>query len=158
MKDKPTFQDIAQEWIDFIGDDARLIAHNADFDRGFINAELERAGYSAVAESRFFDTLPLAKERFPGQKVSLDALCKKYSIDNTKRVYHGALLDSELLLEVYIELKGGRQKKFTLVQDFGGGDAITRGAREKRVFTVSAEEKAVHQEFLETITDPIWHK
>ena len=108
LADKPTFADIADEFIAFI-DGAHLVAHNAGFDIAFINAELERLGQPAVDQNRVVDTLAIAKRKHPMGPNSLDALCRRYGIDNSHRTKHGALLDSELLAEVYIELIGGKQ-------------------------------------------------
>ncbi|MFZ1814862.1 MAG: DNA polymerase III subunit epsilon [Rhizobiaceae bacterium] len=114
LRDKPTFSVIVADFIEFVGD-GMLVAHNAGFDMGFINAELARLGQSAIPPSRIIDTLMLARKRHPMGPNSLDALCQRYGINNSHRTYHGALLDSELLAEVYIELNGGRQA--TLVLD-----------------------------------------
>jgi len=108
LSDKPLFNDIVQDFIDFIGD-AALVAHNASFDMGFINAELVRANRSVINLERVIDTLQIARRKHPFGPNSLDALCQRYNIDNSKRTKHGALLDSEILAEVYIELTGGRQ-------------------------------------------------
>jgi DNA polymerase III subunit epsilon len=108
LKGKPKFKDILTEFRTFIGED-QLIIHNAPFDVGFLNAELEQVGAPLIAFSRVTDTLLLARKRHPTASNSLDALCRRYGIDNAKRTKHGALLDSELLAEVYLELIGGRQ-------------------------------------------------
>src|SRR5690606_32784324 len=115
LRDKPKFREIAQDFMDFIGD-APLIIHNAAFDIGFINAEFQRVRHPAVGMDRVVDTLALAKRKFPGMPNSLDALCKRFSIDNSKRTFHGALLDSWLLAEVYLELLGERQATLSLAQ------------------------------------------
>ncbi|MDO5642731.1 MAG: DNA polymerase III subunit epsilon [Paracoccus sp. (in: a-proteobacteria)] len=114
LKDKPLFSDIAAEFLEFIGTDARLVIHNAAFDMKFLNAELKRAGHPALPWSRALDTLALAREKFPGAQNSLDALCRRFGIDNSARTLHGALLDSEILAEVYLELIGGRQPDLIL--------------------------------------------
>jgi DNA polymerase-3 subunit epsilon len=114
LKDKPPFADVAQQIIDFFGD-ARWVAHNATFDMGFINAEFGRIGLPAIAGERVTDTLALARRKNPMGPNSLDALCRRYGIDNSHRAKHGALLDSELLAEVYIEMLGGRQAALGLV-------------------------------------------
>lgn len=116
LRGKPKFAQIAQEFIDFIADDAKLVIHNASFDMKFLNAELKRAGYPVIPWSRALDTLAVAREKFPGSPASLDALCRRFGIDNSSRELHGALLDSELLAEVYLELIGGRQPDFMLDQ------------------------------------------
>jgi DNA polymerase-3 subunit epsilon len=108
LADKPSFADIAEEFIEFI-DGAHLVAHNAGFDIAFINAELARLGHPSVEQNRVIDTLAIAKRKHPMGPNSLDALCRRYGIDNSRRTKHGALLDSELLAEVYIELIGGKQ-------------------------------------------------
>ncbi|MGC6472653.1 MAG: DNA polymerase III subunit epsilon [Parvibaculales bacterium] len=108
LKDKPLFEDEAHSFLEFIGD-ARLIFHNAPFDMKFLNFELERAGHAPLSFDRVTDTLVMAREKFPGMRNSLDALCQRFGVDNTGREYHGALLDSLLLADVYLELIGGRQ-------------------------------------------------
>lgn len=113
LRDKPVFAAIAQAFIDFIGD-AKLVIHNAGFDMKFINAELGRIGRPALPMDRAIDTLAIARRRFPGSPASLDALCRRFGIDNSSRTLHGALLDSEILAEVYLELIGGRQPDFGL--------------------------------------------
>lgn len=113
LADKPIFDAIAEEFLAFI-DGARLVAHNASFDMGFINAELERLGHPAITADRVVDTLAIAKRKHPMGPNSLDALCRRYGIDNSRRTKHGALLDSEILAEVYIELIGGKQAALSL--------------------------------------------
>ena len=113
LRDKPLFKQIAQGFIDFIGD-AKLVIHNAAFDMKFINAELKWVGASPIPWERAIDTLEIARRKFPGSPASLDALCRRYGIDNSARTLHGALLDSEILAEVYLELIGGRQPDFAL--------------------------------------------
>src|ERR1700694_691088 len=115
LKDKPFFAEVADELIAFIGD-APLVAHNASFDLNFINAELERAGRAAIARDRIVDTLLLARRKHPGSPNRLDDLCARYSIDNSRRAKHGALLDAEILAEVYLELIGARQAQLILVE------------------------------------------
>ena len=115
LKDKPTFAEVADELIAFIGE-APLVAHNASFDLNFINAEFERAGRAAIARDRLVDTLLLARRKHPGSPNRLDDLCTRYGIDNSRRVKHGALLDAEILAEVYLELIGGRQAQLILVE------------------------------------------
>ena len=110
---KPLFKDVAQEFLDFIGD-SQLIAHNADFDRGFVNESLIRAGFDPIPTSRFTDTLRIARAKFPGSPASLDALCKRFDVSLASRDKHGAIIDSELLAQVYLELKGGRARSLEL--------------------------------------------
>lgn len=109
LKDKPPFADVVEEILEFFGDDGKWIAHNATFDMGFVNAELARLGQPPILPDRVIDTLSLARRKHPMGPNSLDALCRRYGIDNSHRTKHGALLDSELLAEVYIEMIGGRQ-------------------------------------------------
>lgn len=116
LRDQPKFAEIAHGFLDFIGDDAKLIIHNASFDMKFLNAELKRAGFPTLPWSRALDSLALAREKFPGAPASLDALCRRFKVDNSGRDLHGALLDSELLAEVYLELIGGRQPDLVLDQ------------------------------------------
>ena len=113
LSDKPVFSDIADDFISFIGE-AKLVAHNASFDLGFLNAELARVGRAPIEGERIIDTLQLARRKYPFGPNTLDALCQRLSIDNSKRTKHGALLDAEILAEVYIELRGGRQKDLGL--------------------------------------------
>lgn len=116
VSDKPKFGDIAEEFTVFIGNDP-IVAHNAEFDLGFINSELRRIGRAALELNRIVDTLALARKRFPGQSNSLDALCNRFGVDRSRRVKHGALVDVEILAEVYAELRGGRQTTLTLQVD-----------------------------------------
>ncbi|SMX24987.1 DNA polymerase III subunit epsilon [Boseongicola aestuarii] len=113
LRDKPVFKSIAQDFLDFIGD-AKLVIHNAAFDIKFLNAELGWLGLPAIPWDQAIDTLAIARKKFPGSPASLDALCRRYGIDNTARTLHGALLDSEILAEVYLEMIGGRQPDFGL--------------------------------------------
>jgi DNA polymerase-3 subunit epsilon len=115
LKDKPRFDEVADDLIAFIGE-APLVAHNAAFDLNFINAEFERAGRAVIARERMVDTLLLARRKHPGSPNRLDDLCARYSIDNSRRAKHGALLDAEILAEVYLELIGGRQAQLILVE------------------------------------------
>jgi DNA polymerase-3 subunit epsilon len=124
LKDKPLFAEVADELIAFIGD-APLVAHNASFDLNFINAEFDRAGRAAIARDRIIDTLLLARRKHPGSPNRLDDLCARYSIDSSRRVKHGALLDAEILAEVYLELVGGRQAQLILVET--GNDSAAAG-------------------------------
>jgi DNA polymerase-3 subunit epsilon len=154
LKDKPLFAEIADDLLDFIAD-APLVAHNAMFDLGFLNAELERAGKTLVARERLIDTLLLARRKHPGVSNRLDDLCQRYGIDNSRRTKHGALLDAELLAEVYLELIGARQAQLGLVEA-GAGDR--RGARTAVVAVrtrptplpprLSAEEREAHTVFI----------
>lgn len=163
LSDKPLFRDVAHELLDFIGD-SPLIAHNAGFDFGFLNAELALCEREAVCTSRMVDTVALARKRHPGAKLSLDALCTRYGIDRSHRVKHGALLDAELLAQVYVELKGGRQIGLELAADAVAEQAAPAAVRqapegprrEPRPHSASAEELARHREFMAGIENPLW--
>ncbi len=164
VKDKPTFIEVYSEFLDFVKD-AKLIIHNAEFDMKFINWELENVGAPPIGWKHVIDTLAMARQKFPGSPANLDALCRRYNIDNSSRTYHGALLDSELLAEVYLELLGGRQRGLSLGADdqsaksqLKGAKSASRQVREARIFTVSAEELAAHAELLEKLNDPLWKK
>jgi DNA polymerase III subunit epsilon len=132
LKDKPRFADVAAELAEFIGD-APLIAHNASFDLGFLNAELERVGLPIVARERLVDTLLLARRKYPGGSNRLDDLCQRFGIDNSRRTKHGALLDAELLAEVYLELIGARQAQLGLVSATLAPVAVIQSTRVVRV-------------------------
>ncbi|RMF36264.1 MAG: DNA polymerase III subunit epsilon [Alphaproteobacteria bacterium] len=123
LRSKPVFSAIADAFLNFLGD-ARLVIHNAAFDMGFLNAELDNCGRARIEETRAIDTVAMARRMFPGAQASLDALCRRFGIDNSQRDKHGALLDAELLAEVYLELVGGRQPGLTLQ---GPGRADDRG-------------------------------
>ncbi len=114
LRDKPVFRAVGQAFLDFIGDDAQLVIHNAPFDMKFLNVELEKIGLPTIPMSRATDTVQMARKKFPGSPASLDALCRRFGIDNSARTKHGALLDSEILAEVYLELIGGRQPDLVL--------------------------------------------
>jgi DNA polymerase-3 subunit epsilon len=162
LSDKALFAHQVEDLLDFIGD-SPLVAHNASFDFGFLNMELQRCGRMAVCTSRMIDTVALARVRHPGAKLSLDALCTRYGIDRSHRVKHGALLDAELLAQLYIELTGGRQIGLGLV-DNGSADAgqvvvaaqSSRVYREPRPHAASEEELARHRAFIEKIKDALW--
>lgn len=156
LSDQPLFAEVVEEFLEFVGD-APLVAHNADFDMRFINAELDRAGHPTLLPARFVDTLVLARERFPGQQNSLDALCRRMGVDNSNRTLHGALLDSQLLAEVYLELTGGRQAGLALdVAAQGPSAARVRKQRAPRPHAPSASEKAAHDAFVAALPDAIW--
>ena len=162
LKGYPCFKDVVDEFLAFIGEDACLVAHNAMFDMGFINAELENVGKQLIESSRFIDTLDIAKKLFPGARNNLDALCRRFNIDNSDRTKHGALIDSELLAKVYLELLGGEEPSM----DFSAQSVLKEKAsisseakvfRPSRHFEVSAEELAEHETFLsEKLKDAVW--
>ena len=161
LSDKPLFNVRVGDLIDFLGD-APLVAHNAGFDFGFLNGELERCGRAAVGMARMVDTLPIARSRHPGAKHTLDALCSRYGIDRSHRVLHGALLDAQLLAQVYVELMGGRQIGLGLVAEVRSTNerpvaaAAPRVVRPPRHFTPTAGELEAHRAFMEGIADPLW--
>jgi DNA polymerase-3 subunit epsilon len=128
LRDKPRFAEVAEDFLAFIGEDARLVIHNARFDMHFLNWELKKAGYAAMPDSRAIDTLEIARMQFPGAQNTLDALCRRFRVDNSGRTLHGALLDSELLAEVYLGLRGGRQPGLVLESAAGGLAAVQSGA------------------------------
>lgn len=165
VKDKPTFAECYMDFIDFIGKDSKLVIHNAEFDMKFINYQLGKVGHPAISWSRVIDTLGIARKKFPGSPANLDALCRRFEIDNTERTYHGALLDSELLAEVYLELIGGRQHGLGLAAEKAGSAAqasqnqkANRKFREPRIHQISDTEKAAHAALLDKLDDPIWKK
>ncbi|MDR5652669.1 DNA polymerase III subunit epsilon [Ruixingdingia sedimenti] len=167
LRDKPVFARIAADFVEFIAD-ARLVIHNATFDMKFLNFELGLLGYPAMPANRALDTLAMARSRFPGAPASLDALCRRFGVDNSARTKHGALLDSEILAEVYLELIGGRQPGLTLAV----GPATPRAGSAETLGTwrpgprpralpprVTAEETAAHAAFVGAMGDAaIWKK
>lgn len=163
LSDKPRFRERAGELLAFLGE-APLVAHNASFDFGFLNKELAICGMAPVCKSRMVDTVALARVRHPGAKLSLDALCTRYGIDRSHRTRHGALLDSELLAQVYVELTGGRQIGLELAADRSPaslpntvGTARARPFRAARAFVASDAELIAHAAFLETVSNPLWN-
>ena len=162
LSDKPRFAESVDELLAFFGD-SPLIAHNAMFDLGFLNSELAMCGRPPVAKSQTIDTVALARVRHPGAKLSLDALCSRYGIDRSHRTKHGALLDAELLAQVYVELLGGRQIGLELAADSQIETIVTitrvereRVFREPRPHAASEGERAAHAKFLESVKTPLW--
>ena len=159
LKQQPTFGDISAEFINFLSD-STLIIHNAPFDLAFINMELSNLNLASIPPERVIDTLLLARKKFPGAQASLDALCRRFSIDNRHRDLHGALVDAALLADVYIELIGGKEptlglsarKAKTVAND------TTRIYQKPRSFPVSEEELEQHRAFVATLINPIWEK
>ena len=158
LSEFPTMSDIIEEFLEFIGV-APLVIHNAEFDLRFLNAELARLDKPALSIKRAIDTVRLARERFPGVSVSLNALCKRFSIDNSSRSFHGALLDAHLLALVYLELVGGKQQGFELSTKEIANEVIATDGnrRDPRNFAVKDEELRAHDRFLAKITKPIWN-
>lgn len=159
LEGQPKFAEVVDDFLAFVGDDA-LIAHNARFDFGFLNAELKRAGRKPLDMGRMVDTLDMARERFPGMPNSLDALCRRFGVDLSARTTHNALLDCKLLAEVYVELMGGRQHGLGLVADGEQAPAVVYdGPVARTVVHVrpSAAELATHASFVDKLKDPIWN-
>lgn len=156
---KPRFAEIADDLLAFL-DDGPLVAHNAPFDFGFLDAELARLGRAPLDRARMVDTLALAKARFPGLPNSLDALCRRFAIDLSERTTHNALLDCRLLAQVYVELTGGRQRGLSLAGAAGPGLAAVAyaaaGPRTPRRIVPSAAEQAAHATFVARLKDPVW--
>ena len=166
LSDKPLFADRVGELLEFLGD-SNLVAHNARFDFGFLNHELGRCGRPEISLDRMVDTVVMARAAHPGAKHSLDALCSRYGIDRSHRVKHGALLDAELLAQVYIELTGGRQIGLGLAEtdisvDSAPADSVSveavtsRPQRPPRIFTPLSEELERHRLFVQSLNDPLW--
>ena len=164
LKDKPLFRDVADEFLTFIGD-APLVIHNAGFDHGFLCAELKRVERALIARERLVDTLMLARRKHSAGPYNLDALCARYGIDNSRRTKHGALLDAEILAEVYLELIGGRQAQLGLAEHVSGqgnmvdGVAVVRQRSTVLTTRVSNEDRAAHRAFVATLGDhALWLK
>jgi DNA polymerase III subunit epsilon len=159
LKDKPLFSQRVDEFLEFI-EDAMLVIHNAAFDLKFLNAELTRLGFPGIPGSRATDTLAMARKKFPGSPAGLDALCKRFGIDTTARTKHGALLDAELLAEVYVELLGGKQ----VVLALDPHAYVTNGSDEKervtfypaRNFPITLDEVQAHEDMLVKLKKPVW--
>lgn len=163
LSTQPCFTDVAEDFIAFLGD-GDLVIHNAEFDLKFLNAELALIGRPPLDGFTVIDTVALARRKFPGAPASLDALCRRFGVDNSGRELHGALLDAQLLAEVYLELMGGRQPGLGLAADAADqaeADSQARAARKTRAprpHGASAEEGVAHAAFVESLTDPLWNK
>jgi DNA polymerase-3 subunit epsilon len=165
LADKPLFADIVDDFLAFIGEDSLLIAHNAEFDFGFVDAELKRCRRITLDRARMVDTVAMARKLHPGAKHSLDALCMRYGIDRSHRTLHGALLDAELLTLVYIELTGGRQIGLGLADAATHSEAALgfvvavgeRPFRPARPHTASDAERARHAKFIDGIKGALWN-
>lgn len=161
LKDHPPFKDIGDLFLEFIGD-APLVIHNAKFDMKFLNAELLSHGWPEMAFSRAICTLTMARKKFPGSPASLDALCKKFGVDNKARDKHGALLDAELLAQVYLELIGGKQPGLSLDFSSSGSESSSaetqenRGFRPARTHQPTPEEQDLHRVLVGKLKDPLW--
>lgn len=154
LKEYPVFSEVIDDFLEFIGDDSMLVAHNASFDMNFLNYELAKINRPKIKQERVIDTLEMARMLFPGARASLDALCKRFNIDTSDRTKHGALIDSELLAKVYLELIGGIEPKLIDEKKSSGGktqfiNSVGRKEyREPRVFLLSEDEQKAHEEFL----------
>jgi DNA polymerase-3 subunit epsilon len=164
LSDKPRFPDRAEELLEFLGD-APLVAHNASFDFGFLNHELGRCGRPNICNTRMVDTLVLARTRHPGAKHSLDALCTRFGVDRSQRLKHGALLDAQLLAQVYVELTGGRQIGLGLVAETSevdlhpaSGTVTVREPRVPRPHHAAFEELERHRAFIAKLANPLWER
>lgn len=166
LSDKPKFSEIAKEFLDFIGS-AKLVIHNAAFDIKFINAELKSIDEEEITFDRATDTLAIARKKFPGSPASLDSLCRRFKIDNSARIVHGALLDSQILAEVYLELVGGKQPDFALnianVSNENNNSIFnekrTQVRKEKLKSRLTTEEKASHEIFIKELgNNSMWSK
>lgn len=160
LSDFPLFPEVADDFLAFIEDGA-LVIHNAAFDLGFLNAELGHMGRAALEGFEVVDTVALARRKFPGAPASLDALCRRFGIDNSDRDLHGALLDARLLADVYLELMGGRQPGLGLAAEeteVAAVSGVNRPVRTARPHEPSPDERAAHAAFVEAMSDPIWNK
>ncbi len=163
LSDKPKFHEVAEKFLEFIGNDP-LVIHNAEFDMKFLNYELEKIGRQAMPIQRAVDTVKIARQKFPGSPASLDALCKRFNIDNSSRTLHGALLDAQLLAEVYLELLGGRQAGLVLEAEEIGAELVmapsgaTNGKlyRAPRPHAATADELEAHAAFIAKLKDAVW--
>lgn len=164
LKAHPTFSEVVDKFVEFIAEDI-LVIHNAEFDIKFLNAELRTLGFPSIPMRRAVDTVALARRKFPGSPANLDALCRRFSIDSSERTLHGALLDSQLLAEVYLELLGGRQHGLTLdaplksvMSPQAQDGLVEKVKRIPRFFTPSAAEQKAHSAMLDKLKDPLWRK
>ncbi|HEX6374155.1 MAG TPA: DNA polymerase III subunit epsilon [Allosphingosinicella sp.] len=168
LADKPRFRDRVEDLLEFLGD-CPLVAHNAGFDFGFLNHELNNCGRPLICLTRMVDTLQIARSKHPGAKHSLDALCTRFGVDRSLRVKHGALIDAQLLAQCYVELTGGRQIGLTLTEIVAepieaasearpAPDSILIEIRPPRAHAASEQELEAHAHFLATLADPIWHR
>ena len=156
LSSQPVFADIAEEFEAFIGD-STLVIHNAEFDLGFINAEREKISQPPIAPNLAIDTVSLARRKFPGAQANLDALCRRFKIDNSDRSLHGALKDARLLAEVYLELIGGRQQNLGLsAEERKIVEAAEKNRRPPRPHAPTDAEQLAHAQFIEKLESPIW--
>lgn len=164
LSDKPTFEEICDDFLAFIGSDSKLVAHNASFDMKFLNYQLKEVGRPEIGEDRVIDSLIIARKKFPGARVNLDELCRRFGVDNSSRTVHGALLDAELLADVYLELLGGHEPGFmlgnteTVMTEAVLKEVASREVRPPRSFELPADELEHHLQFLTTLKDALWLK
>jgi DNA polymerase-3 subunit epsilon len=159
LRNHPVFAhvNVAEAFLEFVGEDSVFVAHNAEFDRGFLNAELSRLNKGPIGKERFVDTLEMARKMFPGAPASLNALCKRFSISLEERDKHGALVDAHLLAQVYLELNGGREQRLALFEDtVVSAEDVAKAAKRKPRPTplqspITDEERAAHAAFVETL-------
>lgn len=167
LRKHPKFDEIILDFLTFLGDDSKLVIHNASFDMKFLDFEFARLGHAAVSRERVVDTLAIARKQNPGGRNSLDALCKRYGVNNKHRSLHGALLDSELLAEVYLHLMGGRQPGFSLLEKDSDVDASSSNESftnvghasadfARRHFSVPEDESELHEQFIKEIKNAKW--
>lgn len=159
LSDKPVFAEVVENFLRFIGD-APLVIHNAEFDMKFLNSELKKLGRPMLDRDRSIDTVAIARRKFPGAQANLDALCRRFDVDLSRRDKHGALLDAELLAEVYLQLCGGLQPGLELSGTEAAGDSpvlVQRQARAPRPHAPSAEELAAHATLVEALNEPVWN-
>ncbi|MGB0541129.1 MAG: DNA polymerase III subunit epsilon [Hyphomicrobiales bacterium] len=165
LSNKPKFIEIVDDFLNFIGD-SKLVAHNADFDINFLNSELARVKRDKINNDRVIDTLKIARSKYPGARNSLDALCKRFFVDNSNRTLHGALLDSEILAEVYLELVGGKEPDLELstnkterIEDYENNYSTSLTRKKKLKSRISDIDEKNHREFLASLPkDPLWLK
>ena len=159
LSEYPGFAEVAEQFLEFIGND-QLVIHNASFDMGFINSELDRVSRDRLPMSRSTDTVQMARDKFPGAQASLDALCRRFEVDNSSRDKHGALLDAELLSEVYLQLIGGRQPDFELASEKKElvVKSVTGKTRPARAHAASEAELVANDAFVARLSNPIWKK
>ena len=165
LSDKPIFSEIADEFLAFVGENTPLVIHNAAFDMNFLNTELKACGKPTLSENNVIDTLLIARKKFPGSKVNLDELCKRFHVDASRRTVHGALLDSELLADVYLELITNRELNFNISKKNQHNQNVIQNlknvSRETfpiRKWNLDLKEEQAHTEFLSKIKNPIWRE
>lgn len=163
LSDKPTFEEICDDWLAFIGSDSYLVAHNAPFDMKFLNCQLRELNKPLIDDSRVIDTVIIARKKFPGSRVNLDELCRRFGVDNSKRTVHGALLDAQLLADVYLELLGGHEPGFLSetpneknIQTQASEPIFTKKSYPARHFDIPEADLENHNNFLQKIKDNLW--